>query len=162
MDLSLNDTIFNCSCTKTFSFDAFINIALTYSKSKTIKFVNAGHPFPLFKSQKIQSKTSSLLVYGRLLGEELKEGEEPEIYLEKEMSLNNGDVIALYSDGLIEREENENHMYKTKQLFKVLEKNQNASVSEIKEKIVKDTMDFYKKYPQTDDITLVVVKVVMD
>ena len=129
------------------------------SKTGTMKFANAGHPFPLFQSHNPKIKTHSLLVGGKLLGENCVVENKID-YVEKEMSFLEGDVIVLYSDGLIERAQGNKENYKTKNLSKILEKCYLKPVDVIRDTLVQETMTYYKNIPQSDDITLVVIKVV--
>jgi hypothetical protein len=50
--------------------------------------------------------------------------------------------------------------YKTKNLSKILEKCYLKPVDVIRDTLVQETMTYYKNIPQSDDITLVVIKVV--
>ncbi|MEZ4887889.1 MAG: PP2C family protein-serine/threonine phosphatase [Chitinophagales bacterium] len=78
----------------------------------------------------------------------------------KERILNEGDVIVLYTDGLVEgRSSNENEQYGYKRLKKCLEDNHEKNAEAIKNAILQDFQGFTDSELHKDDTALLVLKV---
>lgn len=77
---------------------------------------------------------------------------------QKEIQLNFGDVLVLYTDGITEAVNQAKEVYGTSRLQQTIGKNYHRSAEEIRQKITDDVMDFIGTAPIYDDITLVVVK----
>ncbi len=77
---------------------------------------------------------------------------------QREIHLNYGDVLVLYTDGITEAINNEKEIYGISRLQQTIVKNYHRSAEEIRQNITEDVMDFIGAAPINDDITLVVVK----
>lgn len=81
------------------------------------------------------------------------------IVQEKEIPLEIGDVVVLYTDGMTEAKNQTGQMYGLDRLKKSLKKNgYKPSVSTIFDGVTKDFSDFVEEYVQIDDITMIVIK----
>jgi serine phosphatase RsbU (regulator of sigma subunit) len=74
------------------------------------------------------------------------------------VSLEPGDGIVLYTDGVTEAENLDNEQYGLERLCDVVRQHWEQSVEEVKEAILKDVMGHIGKQRVYDDITLVVLK----
>ncbi len=78
---------------------------------------------------------------------------------EKEIPLQVGDSIVLYSDGIAEARNQNGEMYGIDRLAKALHKHGfRPSAENIFDSITKDFSNFVGEYIQTDDITMIVIK----
>jgi len=77
---------------------------------------------------------------------------------QREIHLNYGDVLVLYTDGITEAINNEKEIYGISRLQQTIVKNYHRSAEEIRQNITEDVMDFIGAALINDDITLVVVK----
>jgi len=117
----------------------------------TITYSSAGHNPPwLFKKEGDSFALKSLVAVGTRLGEtaELAEIEE------KSMSVSPGDILFLYTDGLMEGKDLNGDQYGKKRTRKVVE----AALSGGPDKVVKNIMEDFLKYNEgkalDDDITI--------
>ena len=88
-------------------------------------------------------------------------GLEPDVkpfMTEKEVPLNPGDVVILYTDGVTEAENTEGQRYEIGRLCEIARLNWQCSVEEIKQTIVEDVRQYIGKQKVFDDITLLVFK----
>jgi sigma-B regulation protein RsbU (phosphoserine phosphatase) len=84
----------------------------------------------------------------------------PEIQLEeKEIQLEKGDVVTLYTDGVTEAINKKNEQFGTARLATVVDRNHNLSASEIVKMVEQEVTEFSEGQPQFDDITLLILKV---
>jgi serine phosphatase RsbU (regulator of sigma subunit)/ligand-binding sensor domain-containing protein len=126
-------------------------------KTRELTFTNAGLPIPLLKPR--DAKTINPL---RGKGEKMPLGARINTrYQEKRYSLNSGDVVVFYTDGICEAKNLENRFYGDETLATLLrETDLNAlSAKEIKNRIIRDVNRFSRGAPQHDDMTVVVLKV---
>jgi sigma-B regulation protein RsbU (phosphoserine phosphatase) len=72
--------------------------------------------------------------------------------------LEDGDFMVLYTDGIIEGENQEGDFYGENRLRKVLQENSGRSAKEINNLILEDLHLFLGNRPQSDDIALIVIK----
>ncbi|MFN2189762.1 MAG: PP2C family protein-serine/threonine phosphatase, partial [Candidatus Promineifilaceae bacterium] len=73
------------------------------------------------------------------------------------VTMNPGDVLMLYSDGVPEAEDAENNEYGDDRFIEVGKANASKTAAEIADEVLKDIAEFVGDAPQFDDITLVVV-----
>ncbi len=72
------------------------------------------------------------------------------------ITLDNGDIVLLFTDGITEAVNKAGEMYGQEQLEQVLNKYAHLPVVKMRDKIISDVMAFQEE--QNDDITLVVIK----
>lgn len=77
---------------------------------------------------------------------------------EVELDLNVGDVLVLYTDGIVEALNKNHKFYGSKRLNKFLLKNKDRSASDILEKVSYDVRSFIADAKQHDDMTMLVMK----
>lgn len=128
-------------------------ISLFYAeiqKDGNLLYVNAGHPSPLlFDGKNISELKSTGLLFGAL----------PEIELARGYSkINRGDILLLYTDGIIERKNKKQEEFGIDRLKEVVLSNFDKSPQEILDAIFLATEKFCNNRNWEDDATIVVVK----
>lgn len=116
-----------------------------------IIYANAGHNPPIIKysqSDELVELTRTSIALGIFDDIEVDE---------REVSLNPGDWILLYTDGLTEAFSDNEEMFGTKRLFDLLQSNQYTSSKAILDMIVEAVQDFIKGADLSDDLTLAVI-----
>ncbi|OGR12460.1 MAG: hypothetical protein A2341_00120 [Deltaproteobacteria bacterium RIFOXYB12_FULL_58_9] len=109
-----------------------------------MKFVNAGHNFPLlFRGKDIQS----LVARGRRLGD----GSECTVV---EKTIEKDDLLVFYTDGILECENEAHEQYGMRRFRRLLQSNKNEPVTNLRKILVDDAYAFYGTMPREDDITL--------
>ncbi len=114
-------------------------------------FCNAGHDTPyLFSSSDTPQRLSSdSLVLGML---------EDFPYIEKTISLNNGDVLVIYSDGVTEAKNIADEQFGEERLEDVIRKHRGESAHDIITRITEAVRTHMGNTEPMDDITMVVIK----
>jgi sigma-B regulation protein RsbU (phosphoserine phosphatase) len=121
--------------------------------NKTLKYTNAGHNYPMvFHADNLE--VDSLKDGGLLLGVF-----EAPLYDEGEYQLNPGDVVVMYTDGIVEAMNDKDEMYGYEQFCEFVHGIKTKKADEIKEDILEEMRRFMGEAPQYDDLTLIVVKV---
>ena len=118
----------------------------------TFTYANAGHNAPLLLRQ---GQWLALEAEGIILGVD-----ENASFEQREVTLEEGDLLALYTDGVTEAINDADQLFGTDRLKAVLAANARASSEEIARTVVAAVTDFARGQPQHDDITLVLLKVV--
>ncbi|MGL4393589.1 MAG: PP2C family protein-serine/threonine phosphatase, partial [Fusobacteriaceae bacterium] len=121
-------------------------------KTKILSYSNAGHhPIIIYRAKEDKIELHS--VKGVAIGfiERYKYGED-------EIKLDEGDIVLLYTDGVIEAENHEKKLFGVEKLKQIIYENKNSSSEIIKEKILKSISEFTEKKIQDDDITFVILK----
>jgi sigma-B regulation protein RsbU (phosphoserine phosphatase) len=121
-------------------------------KEKSLTYTNAGHCYPLIFNQKGEFKElqKSGLVLGVL---------EDYAYQEERVILQPGELILLYTDGITEAFNQKDEQFDEGRLIEVIRDNLNSDVKGISEQIVNCVIAFQEDVPQSDDLTLVVMKI---
>jgi sigma-B regulation protein RsbU (phosphoserine phosphatase) len=113
-------------------------------------YVNAGHPPPFLVSGKtILDLDATGITLGFVEDIDLKRGY---------AHMDSGSILVLYSDGIVEREKNEDEQFEISRLKDLVIENQNKSAEAIVKQVFKTVYDFGKQKPWEDDATLVVIK----
>ncbi len=134
--------------------DMFITAWLGILEISTGRLVasNAGHEYPA-----IYRKGGSFEIlkdkHGFVLG-----GMKGIKYTDYEVKLDQGDKLFVYTDGLPEATDSENHMYGMDRMVDVLNENRFRSPQEILEGIRKSVAEFAGDAPQFDDLTMLCVE----
>lgn len=115
-------------------------------------YVNAGHNAPLL--WRSASTTPTELSSGGLILGVLPETS----YAEKEITFEPEDLLVIYSDGVTEAMNNKEQQFDQQRLAACVEKHREASPKELIEHIVTAVHDHTGNAPQTDDITLLVIR----
>lgn len=77
---------------------------------------------------------------------------------EKSIELNEGDLLILYTDGIVEAVNRDNELFGENRLNHLIQKYHMLSSREIVEKIEKKLSEFVDQADQYDDLTMVVIK----
>ena len=78
----------------------------------------------------------------------------------KPVSLKQGDIIVVGTDGIWEAENENEEMFGKERMMSVIKENVDKSSEEICQAVVDAVLDYCPPHPQDDDITIVVIKVV--
>ncbi|HPS92702.1 MAG TPA: PP2C family protein-serine/threonine phosphatase, partial [Methanothrix sp.] len=80
-------------------------------------------------------------------------------YEQRQVSLAPGDVLLLYTDGIVEAMNKMEDLFGERRLRSALTAAANLSAQEILDRILRDLAGFAEGVEQSDDITAVVIKV---
>jgi len=130
-------------------------IVVINTETNTCEIINCGIPYPLFLDRE-KNKANKLSVNGYLLGmieDELYEpGNKETIYLNK------NDCLFLYTDGLTEAKNDKGNMIDKKHIYKIVEKNIDASREEITKKLIDSIIKFKGSRQFVDDLTILSIE----
>ncbi len=120
---------------------------------KFLTYINAGHCPPLvFRGG--AGDFVSLRANGLPLGVM------PDIELEeKEISLQEGDIVVFYTDGVTEAINEKKEQFGRERLIRIVEKARNLPAQELIQRIEHEVSVFSRGQPQFDDLTLMILKV---
>lgn len=125
---------------------------LTNDKNGVVLYTNAGHNNPIIYRPKVD-EFEYLETTGQILGPFPNEK-----YLTESTFLNKGDILVLYTDGVIEARNEENIMYGEIRLKEIIKQNKTKSPEEIAKLILEDIKNYEKPNKLSDDKTFVIVK----
>lgn len=127
-----------------------------------IEFSNAAHNFPMLIKRNNEKKTvEKLVAQGRPLGYEIitrREEESPYAYSLKRIQLESGDILFIFSDGLIEALNSQGEEFSERRLKNALQRYSESEASVIKENIMHDFREFTSYKKLDDDVTFLVCK----
>ncbi len=112
-----------------------------------LRYVNAGHNRPLIRRKDGQFEFLKGKVGFVLAGLEGMQ------YKEQEITLQPGDEIFLYTDGVVEATNAEEQLYGDERLLKCINEHIGEDAETLCTSIRKDVREFYSGAPQYDDIT---------
>ena len=121
-------------------------------KTGKLTFINAGHEQPLFK-EKDNSFEYLDVAPNLVLG-----GMDGIRYTEHELSLNPGDSIFLYTDGITEANNNYQGFFGKNRLQETINQHKNEKLNEILEKIKNEVYEFCNNENQFDDMTMLIIR----
>ncbi len=121
-------------------------------KTKTLTYSSAGHN-PLIR---YNAKTDEIGLY-KTKGVAIGFLDDYD-YKEAEITLEKGDIVVYYTDGITEAENHEKELFGIKRLEEIIYKNKKKEAKEIKEQILNEINLFRRGYQQVDDITFVIIK----
>ncbi|KGR90271.1 serine/threonine protein phosphatase [Ureibacillus massiliensis 4400831 = CIP 108448 = CCUG 49529] len=123
------------------------------STTWTFSYASAGHSLPeVIRKDTTQFDIPS--VRGIMLG-----GLPNQVYKEEKVTLAEGDLVFLYTDGIVEAVNKANEMYKVDRLKDVLRSVVSKNIKTIEETVIEDIKVFTEGLPQRDDITMVLLKI---
>jgi len=129
-------------------------ITLTYCiwepKAGTMRLANAGMPLPILVRK---GKSHSIRAEGVPLG--LLEQSD---YQEISLTLEKGDLLAMFSDGIVEANNPEQEEFGTRRLENLLRQHFHDSVSDIIESVFTEVAGFEQGRPRRDDQTLMLIR----
>jgi hypothetical protein len=115
-----------------------------------LRYCNAGHEHPLL----VRAQTVELLSQGGTVLGPLPDT----TYRGGSTRLEPGDVLVLFTDGIVERENEGLEQYTSKRLVRLVTGLRGARASEIVDAIFEDVDQFARDVPAVDDMTVVVVR----
>ena len=122
------------------------------SESRTLTYVNAGHNPPIHYRAR-DGTLAELPATGIAMGV-LDNAE----YAQDTVQLSPGDILILYTDGITEAENAKQEMFDLERLEKVILASRTLPAQEISTEILNAVRDFSGDYPQSDDITLMIIR----
>jgi sigma-B regulation protein RsbU (phosphoserine phosphatase) len=126
--------------------------AILNQKSRTLRYVNAGHNPPVV----LNGGTGDLtFLKARGIAMGVVERFEME---ERVIQIDEGDVVVFYTDGVTEAVDEGFDQFGVDRLVEIVRKNSHLSAAALVEKITAEVIVFSKGEPQFDDITLMVLK----
>lgn len=133
--------------------DKFITLFLGIlnANDHTITFTNAGHDLPYFLNRNgaVQRLQTDGLVLGMMDGVP---------YEEDSISFNPGDCLVMHSDGITEAMNPDGEDFGEEKLEDIIKQNHTESSDVMLERIISAVEFHTRGTPQSDDVTLVVVK----
>ena len=148
---SLNQAVYsNFSSTGRF---VTIFSALYDPNTSTLKYGNSGHNPPLYlpyNSDKFEEFDTDGMLIGIIPDSK---------YYTAERILNEGDLIVIYTDGIVEAEREEEALFGTERLKELIIQNRFCDVKEIQDKIISAVKEYTQDESKSDDITLIVLRV---
>ncbi len=120
-------------------------------KSQILRFANGGHCPPVVWSER--DGTMEIDAEGMLIGVL------PQVEFQPgERQLHPGDVVVFYTDGVIEAQNPRGERYGAERLHRLVQGVHSETSAEILEAVSSDVANFCVGRPQSDDITLVILK----
>jgi sigma-B regulation protein RsbU (phosphoserine phosphatase) len=121
----------------------------------TLRYTNAGHNPPLWLRAKSsgEKKIERLDRGGTVLGL-FCDAE----YEDTELALESGDVIAAFTDGLIEARNPQGEEFGEQRVMRILIKHHHLSAAEIEQQMLRAVKEWTHEAEQEDDLTLVIFK----
>lgn len=121
------------------------------SRTGECVYVNAGHnpPCVMRSDGTREHLTEGGLVVGAMPGSNYEEGH---------CVLAPGDEVVLYTDGITEATNPDDEMFGEERLMELLDLNRSLSAREIEERVYSSLRDFTAGAPQSDDVTMVIIK----
>jgi len=144
----------NIHITKTTSPEKYATFfySVLNTQDLSLEYTNAGHNFPVLWRR---DGTYSLLREGGVIVG-LMEGA---LYDTNRVQLNPGDFLVLYTDGITEALNPYDDIFGEERLLQAIERSAGLSAEGILDYILDEVIDFTNGYLQSDDLTLVVLKV---
>lgn len=119
---------------------------------KSFRYVNAGHNPPLL----FKAASGDLL---QMKGHGIALGVKRGIHLDEvEVTLEKGDVLVLYTDGITEAINEQGDAFGEHRLMQIIRSHSTLTAAEMIQKIQDDVLLFSGAQPQFDDITLLILK----
>jgi len=79
-------------------------------------------------------------------------------YVQEEVTLSSGDLLVIYSDGVTEAMDPDGKLFTEERLYEVIQQHHLSSAEGLVQAIVEAVRTFAGTAPQSDDLTLIVVK----
>ena len=122
-------------------------------ETRWLTWANGGHNQPLLwraREQRIVWLSADGMLVGMLDDVE---------YEERQMTLDAGDTLLLYTDGVTEARNQAGEMYGERRLSQLVEENAHLSAQELLDRIYETAQEWGRGVVQYDDVTAVVMKV---
>ena len=126
--------------------------------SCTVTMSNAGHPYPLFYNAKEDTLEEMLptadMPYTGPVG---LSGMNVD-YSEMSFTMNSGDFLFLYTDGITEMQNREKLDFGIEAIMTILEKCKDDGAEDIAKRLMKGLENFIKDTPRIDDVSVIILK----
>ncbi len=119
-------------------------------------YSSAGHNMPYLKSSKNSGTKFQMLPQMKTMVAGMMDSIPMQL---GETKMQKGDVIALYTDGMTEAENDNDEMFGEERLEELLNKYSNLSAPEMCKRLFEDVHAFHAGRPQLDDMTMFIMKV---
>ncbi len=123
------------------------------AEAGSLTYGNAGHNPPLLIRGSGAAETESLPASGLMLGIF-----ESSTYDQVQLPFAVGDTLIIYTDGIVEAQNEEGEEFGEERLRQVLQSNLDLPPRELQREILRVVEEFVAGYEQSDDLTLVVVR----
>jgi serine phosphatase RsbU (regulator of sigma subunit)/anti-sigma regulatory factor (Ser/Thr protein kinase) len=131
------------------------------SKKRQVSYSSAGHN-PMFLYRGDTKSVSFLNPGGIAVGIDLGNPDEfRKLITSEKLRLKKNDLLFIYTDGITEAMNEKREQFGEQRLIDFIYKYNHLPSSEFKNKLNDEVAEFTKGYPQSDDITFVVVKLEM-
>ena len=122
------------------------------SENRTFTYVNAGHNPPIHYHA-IDKSLHELEATGIAMGA-MDDAE----YSQESVRMSPGDILVLYTDGITEAENAKLEMFGVERFQQIILRSATLSAKEISDEILTAVKEFTGGHPQSDDITLMVIR----
>ncbi|MBI5020704.1 MAG: serine/threonine-protein phosphatase [Ignavibacteriales bacterium] len=140
---------------KTFSEEHFVSLVyteLTDDKNGLIIYANCGHNNPILLRNNSET-TEYIETTGQMLGPFPNEN-----FRTENFHMDHGDILLLYTDGIVEATNEQGDFYGEERLIRLLIASRSLTPKEITLKILEDVQLFNSLGTHTDDKTLVTIR----
>ncbi len=124
------------------------------NNDKTFSYARAGHELPIIKKKNAES-----IYPPQSMGQLIGVFDEP-IFDIQTTSLEKDDVLVLYTDGMMDIQNQKDELYGIESLLKNLNQVENQTSKEISQLLINNLTKFQGETQQDDDVTLVVIRAV--
>ncbi len=147
---NINTTLINHHLVKNFIPSVY---AILNEATKTVTYSNAGHEIPLYYNA-AKDEFFPMDVGGFPLGGFVQAN-----YDECQIELHSGDMLILFTDGIVESRNSRNEFFSEDRLKRLLLQNKELSAQKLVDKIYEKILVYSQDTKQSDDLTLVIIKV---
>jgi sigma-B regulation protein RsbU (phosphoserine phosphatase) len=142
----LNEVIYRGSYSTSFISLFFAE----FENNGNLFYANGGHPAPLlFKKKGLEELHPTGLIFGAF----------PDISIKRSFAhMDEGDILVLFSDGIVERQNANEEFYGTKEMIKLIKRNKSKKAEDIINIIFQEADKFGGGNKWDDDATLMVIK----
>ncbi|MDA3901629.1 MAG: SpoIIE family protein phosphatase [Spirochaetes bacterium] len=127
-----------------------------YDQSKrTLSFSSAGHnPTLIVRKKSVKELPAGGIALGAVGADSFER-----FATNKSTTLEKGDLLVLYTDGIVEAMNSSDEEYGEERFYKVLEKNSSEDAEVVKDALIKDLKKFTNNREQSDDITMLLMRI---
>lgn len=138
-----------------FPYERFVTLfycELSLSSKRLVMYANAGHTAPIHYSPD-RDQFEQMPPTGGLLGIV-----QHQKYRMESLLMHEGDILALYTDGISEAHNYKNELYGEEKIMELIKKHKDLPAKEIALKIIEDVQKFSINCTYADDMTLIIIK----
>jgi len=116
-----------------------------------VTFTRCGHPSPWLLhnnegSETFRENKPALGIYKDV------------VYVDESKRLSHGDILVIFTDGVVDTENHQGEAFGSKRLMKVIGKSKNLPAKALIQAVINETRHFRGFHPFQDDFTLVIIK----